>query len=223
MIQVVPAIIPTIFAELSGQVEKILGLAPLVQVDVLDGKFAPVTTWPYKDGAEIFEAFVAGVRTLPHADTLRYEADLMIKDPEDSLDSWLKAGFTSLIIHVESTRNLGRVIERVRAARRGLGLALKPSTPLSEVEPWLSVVDFLQCMGSDTIGYHGVALDPQVLEKLTDLHARYPELILAVDIGVSRETAPKLVEAGATKLVTGSALFQSDDIPGAIKYFSQLG
>ena len=77
-------------------------------------------------------------------------------------------------------------------------------------------------MGSQKIGYHGVELDKNVLDKIRDLRNRYKELIIGVDIGVNLETAPGLVRAGANKLVSGSTIFESSDIGGTIEALAHL-
>ena len=77
-------------------------------------------------------------------------------------------------------------------------------------------------MGNDKIGYHGVELDEKVYEKIKILREKYSDLPIAVDIGVNETTAPLLIQAGATKLVIGSAIFNTDDIIGTVERFRNL-
>jgi ribulose-phosphate 3-epimerase len=77
-------------------------------------------------------------------------------------------------------------------------------------------------MGNDTLGHHGVELDEKVLERIKILREKYPDLPIAIDIGVDQETAPALVEAGVTKLVSGSAIFNTDDIIDTVERFRNL-
>jgi len=72
-------------------------------------------------------------------------------------------------------------------------------------------------MGNDKVGFHGVELDENVYDKIKELRKKYPKLEIAIDIGVNFETAPKLVKAGATKLISGSGIFKNKNIPEAIK------
>lgn len=212
MTQVVPAIIPHTFEQLSRDVERVKDYASLVQIDVVDGAYAPVTTWPFNEDHDgSFEQLVSGELALPHAELVRFEVDLMVNAPDVLLDSWIAAGFSHLIVHVESTEDLKTIIARLRMAGRGIGLALRPSTPNEVIEPWVSQVDFVQFMGNDSIGRHGVALDERVIEKVRALRSAFPAAVIAVDIGVNSNTAPALVEAGVNKLVSGSAIFNSDE------------
>lgn len=218
MIQVIPTVLPESFEELRDKVEKVAHLVPLVQLDVVDGVHAPSVTWPFKnDAAEWFEKLVSGEERLPHGDTLQYELDFMVCAPEVVLDAWMAIGFKQFIIHLESTHDMAGIIQRLKNVGVGVGIALKPSTHNDELVPYIDSIDFVQCMGSDKIGYHGVELDPQVLEKIRELHVQYPDLTLGVDIGVNFETAPQLIKAGVTRLAAGSAILHSDDPEDALR------
>ena len=75
-------------------------------------------------------------------------------------------------------------------------------------------------MGNDKIGYHGVELDKKVLQSIKDLRNRHRKLIISIDIGVNFDTSPLLVEAGVSKLVSGSAIYSSFDRGDAIRKLS---
>jgi len=231
MIEVVPAIIPENFKHLCGEVEKVVPFVSRVQVDVMDGKFAPTTTWPYNGRDELtFEKLVKKEETLPHVKSLIYELDMLVEKPEEHIDKWMAAGIKSLIIHIESTNELQSIIERAKEKYVEVGIALNPSTRVELLDPWIDQVDsadspqvaFVQFMGNDKIGYHGVSLDSFVLPHITRLRKKHPALIISIDIGVTEETAPILVEAGVSRLVSGSAIFNSENIEETIKTFQSL-
>ena len=90
-----------------------------------------------------------------------------------------------------------------------VGVAIKPSTDISKLEPFVSGVDFIQVMGSDELGKHGVELEDKAVDMIKALRERYPERIIAIDIGVSEETAGMLVDAGVTKLISGGAILNA--------------
>jgi ribulose-phosphate 3-epimerase len=77
-------------------------------------------------------------------------------------------------------------------------------------------------MGNDKIGFGGVSLDEKVYDRIKLLREKYSDLPIEVDIGVNEQTAPKLVQAGATKLITGSVLFNSYDKIGLVEKFRSL-
>lgn len=223
MIEVVPAIIPEHFEHLSESVEKVAEYVSRVQVDVMDGKYAPTKSWPYeREGDWAFKQLIEGKEELPHKEKLIYELDMMVEGPETYIDDWVKAGIKTFIIHFGSTRKLAEIIEKIRGLSLEIGIACKPSTELSALFEWIPQVDFVQHMGNDNIGRHGVSLDSFVLPRISELKKRFPDLIISVDIGVNRETAPILVAHGANKLVSGSAIFNSDNIEETIGTFRNL-
>lgn len=222
MIEVVPAIIPESFEEIAAKAAQVKRLVRRVQIDVADGSYAPSTTWPYDGDDTHMDALAEEGEGLPFWDELEYEVDLLIKEPEHDIDRWIHAGIAAAVIHIESTDNPDIAIAKLKEMNVDVGIGIKPSTPNTELYKYIDSADFVQCMGNDEIGYHGVELDEHVFEKIREIRGMYPELPIAVDIGVNTETAPKLVEAGATKLVSGSAIFGSENIGETIEHLKNL-
>lgn len=215
MTEVIPAIIPQSLENLKEDIAKVAPFVSLVQIDIMDGKFAPSTSWPFSESQN---GMVDALRSNFSQDVrIAFELDMMVEHPETYFDTWSDFGVETFIIHVESTDKLTELIKTLREKGKGVALALKPSTPTQVIENYIEQIDFVQCMGNDKIGYHGVQLDEKVFEKIKDLRNRHKELIISVDIGVNFETAPKLVAAGVNKLVSGSAIFGSNDIGNAIR------
>src|SRR5690606_569811 len=140
-----------------------------------------------------------------------------VSEPEQKVDDWISAGVATLIIHIESTDAIPQILERAKERGVEVALALKPSTPIEKLEPWISETAFVQCMGHDEIGRNGVPREESVLGKIKDIKARWSDVTIGIDIGVNEETAPKLVEAGASRLAAGSAIFTSRNAEEAIK------
>lgn len=222
MIEVVPAILPASFEELSAKAALVRGLVWRVQLDVADGSYAPSKTWPYAHAGH-FESLLEESEGLPFWDEIDYEVDLLIKEPEKEIDKWIQAGVAAAVVHIESTEHVQDIIKKLHEVNAEVGLGIKPSTPNEELFKYIVDADFVQCMGNDDIGYHGVSLDENVYEKIREIRARYPDIPIAVDIGVNEETAPLLVDAGATKLVSGSAIFGSDNIKETIQHLQIFG
>ncbi len=230
MIDVVPAIIASDFDDLTAQIGQVKNVVDFVQVDIMDGQFAPEKTWPYAGDNGEYAGLVGESEGLPYWKEVNVELDMMVVRPADSLEDWVHAGVRRFIIHIESDVDYPKLVTDIRAMSGGddsffyteVGLALVPSTPNEKLYPFLEEADFVQFMGNDRIGYHGVELDEAVYDKIKDVRARYPELPIAVDIGVDEETAPKLVVAGATRLVSGSAIFDADKPKETISYFQSL-
>ncbi|WKZ26501.1 MAG: hypothetical protein QY304_00135 [Candidatus Paceibacterota bacterium] len=232
MIKVIPAIIPKSFHDLEEKMSQVVGLVPLVQIDVMDGKLTPEASWPYLNSENTdFVAIKKEEKEFPFWEELDFEVDLMVRQPENVWFDWIIAGAKRIIFHVESTEDLGSLVKNFKeklpasdsALHIELGLALDIDTPNEKVYPFVPELDFVQFMGIAKIGFQGQPFDERVLEKIKSFKQKFPEAIVSVDGGVSLETAPRLIEAGATRLASGSAIFESGNISGTIENLKNLG
>lgn len=220
MIEIIPAIMPRNHNDLVATMGIFVNVVPLVQLDIMDGKFVPNRTWPYPRDM-FFDAIITEEEGMPHWEDLDFEVDLMIEDPEAWIVKWVSAGARRIIVHVESMRDF----ESIRSAVPSLielGLAINTTTPVSAILPHLDRVEFVQCMGIARIGFQGEDFDERVLEHIRAIRALRPEMPISVDGAVNFETAKRLVEAGATRLVSGSAILESRDVKGAISTLKDL-
>lgn len=228
--EIIPAIMPSSYADLKAKAARVRGIALLAQIDIMDGVFVASQSWPYESG-RISDDIDFGKLSrqddvLPFWDELEYEIDLMIEAPELHIDEWLPLGAARLIFHIESIRNQeafwGHAIFQPGARYIGnekifeVGIAIDPATPLDAIEHHLMRVDFVQCMGIAKIGYQGQPFDDRVLGHVNTLRAKHPNLPISIDGGVNMDTAKLLKQAGATRLVSGSAVFGASDAKEAI-------
>ncbi len=223
--EIIPAILAKHYSEIERKASLVSGLVDAVQVDVCDGRFADAILWPYVRKGEIddpdFRELTEEKRGLPFWNELDYEFDLMVQEPEGIVGDFVRIGATRLLIHLESTSKMEDIIHEWKDTVE-IGIALKPKTPLSELDSFMHEVKSVQFMGSDRIAHAGVALDPRVPLRIKEFKKKYPAHIVSVDIGVNLETAPQLLAAGADRLVAGSAIFKADDPALAIKRFQGL-
>jgi ribulose-phosphate 3-epimerase len=215
---IIPAIIPDSYERLEQKLRDIKGVANRVQIDVMNGTYAPGKSWPY-DGAgrEAFEAIRREDAGLPFWQDFDFEIDLLLKNPEERIDEWALAGAACLIAHIESTEKMAEFISTCADKRLEVGLALKPSTDVEHIAPYVQDAVFIQVMGNDNIGRNGVPLDERVFDKIKEIKWRWSDAVVGVDIGVNEETLPRLMEAGATRFASGSAIFDSGDAKSAWK------
>ncbi|MEX1027134.1 MAG: hypothetical protein WD049_03890 [Candidatus Paceibacterota bacterium] len=229
---VIPAILPEDLNDLREHLVLVQGLVPWVQIDITDGEFVPDATWPYvNDPDGLFTRIASEEEALPYWQDFDFEVDLMVKHAERVVLDWVKAGARRVVPHVEAESDIAAIIAELREITREkdslayteIGVALNTTTPLEEATRWISEtddadsIDFVQCMGIERIGYQGQEFDERVLENVRELRRRYPELPISVDGSVNLDTAGELVEAGATRLVAGSAIFESHDVHTAIE------
>lgn len=220
MIEIIPAIMPRNYNDLVETMGIFVGVVPLVQLDIMDGKFVPNRTWPYPRDS-FFDAVIAEEQGMPYWEDLDFEADLMIGDPETWTTKWVSAGARRIIVHIESVQEF-EIIRSAVPSLVELGLAINTTTPISAIEPYLNRVEFIQCMGIARIGFQGEGFDERVLEHIRAIRALRPEMPISVDGAVNFETAQRLVEAGATRLVSGSAILKSNDVREAVDTLKDL-
>jgi len=234
MPEIIPAILPKSFTELTLGLEQVAGLVPYVQIDILDGKFTPERTWPNIGAPDPdFVKIIREEEGFPLWDEIDFEVDLMVADPEEEFQRWVSAGAKRLIPHFESFKTpetAKAFAEKFQSQYGGdgsflaleLGMAINIDTPIEVLEPLIEHIQFVQCMGIAKIGYQKQPFDERVLEKVKSIREKYPELTISIDGGVNLETAPKLLDAGADRLVVGSAIYETDDIANTIEEFKNL-
>jgi ribulose-phosphate 3-epimerase len=241
MVEITPAILEADLEEIRGKMALVSGLSALVQIDVCDGKFVVNKTWPYvKGGMEEFANITAEDEGFPFWDSLDFEIDLLVRHPEQIVHDWIKAGARSIVLHFESAPNILAIIEELRAeygtAKEetfGLrvGISIGVDTPNEDIfeildmidEDGDSIVDFVQFMGIANVGFQGQQFDERVLEKISDLRNMYPNIEISVDGGVNFENAADLVSAGASRLVSGSTVFEHGDVAEALDILRNAG
>lgn len=212
---------PKGYEHLDEMMSLFVGVAGVVQLDIMDGKFVPARTWPYPRDAH-FEAIIAEEEGMPRWEDIDFEVDLMVEDPESVVSKWVQAGASRIIVHVESMKDFESIRNAVPEDFIELGLAINTATPLEVIDSYIDSIDFVQCMGIARIGFQGEAFDERVLEKVRALRAKYPELPISIDGSVNFDTARMLVDAGATRLVSGSAILEADDFTQAIARMEKL-
>lgn len=223
---IIPAILPKDWSELEEKISLVKELVKTVQIDICDGQFTPDPSWPYKRRDGSFEKIIKEENGLPGWDVLNFEIDLMVNKPEEKVDDWVAAGASRIILHAESKGNVGQAIQMLKD-RVEIGLALNIETPISEVgNPRFAIgkgsIQFIQLMGIDNIGFQGQAFDIKVFEKIKEVKKMCPDFLVSIDGGVSLENAKQLIEAGADRLVVGSAIFEADNYIEAIADFRKI-
>lgn len=233
MTEVIASVLPfTTFDELKNKIAALRGVVSTIQIDFCDGVFVPSQTWPFTTGGfdydPDFQKIMSEEQGLPLWQDFDFEFDLMVANAVEDFDKYMKMGPKRIIFHMEAVgdleefRNFLEGIDMYVRDHTQIAVAFKPSMPMENIFKLVPHVDFVQCMGNNKVGFSGVSLDETVYDKVKVLRERYPDLPIEVDIGVNEETAPLLVEAGATKLITGSILFKAIDKIGLVERFRKL-
>ena len=231
MIDIIPAILSQNYEDLKNKIALVRGIVPVVQIDLCDGIFVPNKTWPFSTGGgdDInFRAILNEEEGMPFWEDIDFELDMMVADAVSNFDIYTKLSPKRIVFHLEAVGDLEEFkhfLEGMDVYIRDaiqIGLAINTITPVEQIFPLINHADFVQCMGIEKIGFQGQDFDERVLSQIKTLKEKFPDLVISVDGGVNFVTAPKLIEAGATRLVAGSLILKSQDIRETISELENL-
>lgn len=195
------------FLHLEKDVETVNQHADLFHLDVMDGVFVPNISF----GFPIIEA-IAKKAQKP------MDVHLMIIDPENYVERFAKVGAHMISFHLNATKDPAAVLKQIRSYGVKAGLVINPDLPVESLFPYLAEADFILLM-SVFAGFGGQKFIEDTYERVRTLKAEIDrqglDLPIQVDGGVSAANAAALVDAGATILVAGSAVFKAED-PAAV-------
>jgi ribulose-phosphate 3-epimerase len=195
-------------AALADQVKVVERHADVIHVDVMDAHFVP----PLTIGAVV----VAALR--PHTDRVLH-GHLMVEAPDGLFEDLAGAGLNMVSFHAEAVADPASVVRRARGAGMGVGIAVNTKTPVERVFPYLDDVDDVIVMGVDPAS--AASFDPGALRRLEAVRAEIDRRGLRTEVeidgGVNRDNADRCVEAGASVLVAGSAIFGAPDVDAAAR------
>ena len=192
------------------------GGAPWIHVDVMDNQFVPnLTIGP------------------PVVNSLRFKTEkildvhMMVVEPEKLVEPFAKAGADIITFHIEATSDPQGVIDLIRSTGKEVGISLKPSTPISTIEPYFDQIDLILVMSVDP-GFGGQGYIEGSTERIKEIKQKLIEqclqdrVLIEVDGGIKLHNAKEVVDAGADVLVAGSAIFGTDDPVQTMKDFYKI-
>jgi len=214
-VKIAPSILSADFARLGEQVaEATKAGADYIHVDVMDGRFVPNLTI----GAPVVAAIRAGT-------SLPLDVHLMIEAPEQHIKHFVNAGANIVTVHIEASPHIHRVIQIIKDFGVKAGIALNPGTPIETLGEILPSVDLVLVMTVNP-GFGGQVFIEGMVEKIARMRAELDRrgltAELEVDGGINAKNAPRVVQAGATVLVAGAAIFNSSQtVAEALKKIQQ--
>jgi ribulose-phosphate 3-epimerase len=205
-VEVEPSLYAADFSRLGEQIEQLLGAGVRVfHYDVGDGHFVE----PIIIGPVVLQS-IAG---LIHEPGGRVDVHLMVESPERHFRAFREAGADSVTFHYEAVEDVAAISAAARECGLGVGVALKPKTPVEEVAEVAidAGVDLVLCMSIEP-GYSGQPFMPEAYERLRRLRELLPETVqLQVDGGVNGDNIGEARQAGANLFVAATAVFGKGD------------
>ena len=188
------------------------GGADWVHVDVMDGHFVPNLTFGPKMVADLHKAT-----------RLPLDVHLMIERPDDWVDRYIDAGAAYVVIHVEAARAVSPTLARIRERGAKAGITLNPDTPVDTILPFLDEIDLALVMSVNP-GFGGQKFIESAIGKLQrlrkEIDTRRLRVELEVDGGVKLDNVRRVVDAGASVVVAGSAVFEAPEgVEAVLKKF----
>ncbi len=203
-VRVAPSVLAADFLHLADAVRQaeVAGVDRL-HLDVMDGRFVPNISF----GLPIVESIRA-------VTSLTLEAHLMIVEPEEYVSAFAEAGADTITVHAEVSPHLYRTVQHIHDVGKKAGVAINPATHWTAVEEILNVADLILVMTVNP-GFGGQEFIEPMLAKIARVRSEIDQRGLAteleVDGGITAETTPRVVAAGARVLVAGTSVFRDPD------------
>lgn len=190
------------FARLGEQIQEAEAAGvDWIHVDVMDGHFVPnLTMGPFI------------VQTCRRITSLPLDVHLMISNPGEMIEPFIKAGASRLSVQVESTPHIYRLLQQIRDAGCHTGVVINPGTPPGSLENILHLADLVLVMTVNP-GFSGQEFIPDVISKIARVHQMIEDrglpTLIQVDGGITTETLPVTYRAGARVFVAATAIFKN--------------
>lgn len=207
-IKIAPSILSADFANLESEIRQMAELGiEIIHLDIMDAHFVPNLTM----GPPVIKSIRS---RFPN---LIFDAHLMITDPDDYIEPFIKAGADHITFHIEANGEPEEIIDRLHDMGCSAGICVNPITPAKDIEDYAHLCEMILVMTVNP-GFGGQSFMAEAAKKIIDIRKMVgPDVRIEVDGGIAADTAKTVVEYGADTLVAGNAIFGKADRKKAIE------
>lgn len=195
--EIIPGILEKEWEKIESKIAIIKPFAKSIHVDILDGKFAPNTT------------FLDPAPFAKYSQEFLFELHMMVENPITYLKPFAAAGFKRFLGHIEKMPDQAEFVAKAQALGEA-GLAIDGPTPLENIKIPISDLDSLLIM-TIKAGWSGQTFNPEHLKKAEILHSAQNDITIEIDGGINEKTILLAKEAGANRFISTSCLFGSQN------------
>ena len=213
--KIAPSLLSCNFARMGEEIIRMDNAgADYMHLDVMDGAFVPNITF----GAPV----IRWVRPLTN---VPFDVHLMIENPLDYIEDFVKAGADIITFHVEAKSDIQQTIDKIKSFDKKAGLVIKPNTPPETVFPYLKEIDIVLIMTVEP-GFGGQSFMADMLPKATavrkEAEKQHTSVMIEADGGINEKTIAQCAEYGIDICVSGTGVFKAEDPKQAIEYLQSF-